>query len=352
MVVSVSDFDSFLKIILSGKLLSIQEVIVPSKSLYRNDDNLFFTRLGLENAPVQLGDFRTVDPVKILFYMPREKILPAEYKVKKRLIVGVRACDLNALAILDTALTKSGFVDPSYQNWRNNSIIISSDCSSFLPNCFCTLLGNNPFPEQLFDLNLSRTDDQYLITTGSPMGEELLNFMKMYVPVCPASQETIEKVRRQRAELIEKQALQIQTLIHSAESNFGGSNDDIFAESSKHCVGCGSCTNICPTCYCLILNDESNHNEFIKFRTYDSCQLHGYARVAGGGTPRPKIEQRFRNRIMCKFSYMKRNFNVLGCTGCGRCMEVCNLGAVYLKLADMFRNRNSEVVSNDLIISQ
>jgi len=71
------------------------------------------------------------------------------------------------------------------------------------------------------------------------------------------------------------------------------------------------------------LNDESVEKEFVKVRSYDSCQLNGYAKVAGGTSPRPKVFQRFRNRYLCKFDYMKSNFGLLGCTGCGRCTETC-----------------------------
>ena len=58
-------------------------------------------------------------------------------------------------------------------------------------------------------------------------------------------------------------------------------------------------------------------------RSFDSCQWNGYARVAGGATPRPKMFERFRNRYLCKFLFMKSNFDLLGCTGCGRCTEAC-----------------------------
>jgi len=96
-----------------------------------------------------------------------------------------------------------------------------------------------------------------------------------------------------------------------------------WGQESRQCVGCGACTNICPTCYCLILNEEGGSDRFVKVRSYDSCQWQGYARVAGGASPRPRMRQRFRNRYLCKFLYMPSNFQTLGCTGCGRCTEAC-----------------------------
>ncbi|MGE5682782.1 MAG: 4Fe-4S dicluster domain-containing protein [Bacillota bacterium] len=340
MLVSVSDFNSFLKKILSEKLLSIQEIIIPSMSKLNGDKSkLFFRLLRDEDIIIDPGDFRTVDPAKILFYLPREILLPADYKIKKRLILGLKACDINALAILDKALTGSGFNDPSYKHWRDNSIIISSDCNSFLPNCYCTFLGGRPFPENGFDLNLSKIDDQYMIESGSPKGDDFLDVLRRHTTLFQPSFYAVNKIRKSRLELINKLNNRIQNDLNiSAEKYAGKSEETLWTESSEKCIGCGCCTNICPSCYCLILNDESTENEFIKVRSYDSCQLNGYARVAGGGTPRPKILQRFRNRIMCKFNYMPDNFNIPGCTGCGRCMDICSLGNDFMLLGKTVLN--------------
>ena len=76
-----------------------------------------------------------------------------------------------------------------------------------------------------------------------------------------------------------------------------------------------------------MVNDETQGaGEFIKLRTWDSCQHTGYARVAGGASPRPRLWQRFRHRYQCKFRFMQENFAVLGCTGCGRCIAACPAG--------------------------
>ena len=104
------------------------------------------------------------------------------------------------------------------------------------------------------------------------------------------------------------------------------------------CIGCGACTHICPTCYCLILNDESKADQFIKQRTFDSCQYNGYARVAGGANPRSTMTKRFRNRYLCKFDYMMHNFEKLGCTGCGRCTQACAGEIDFRKVVHRLQN--------------
>jgi formate hydrogenlyase subunit 6/NADH:ubiquinone oxidoreductase subunit I len=103
-------------------------------------------------------------------------------------------------------------------------------------------------------------------------------------------------------------------------------------DESYNCIGCGACTGICPTCYCLILNDESENGSFKKVKSYDSCQFNGYAKVAGGGTPRPNMVQRFRNRYLCKLDFMKSNFGKFGCIGCGRCSEACSAQIDFMEV--------------------
>jgi ferredoxin len=90
------------------------------------------------------------------------------------------------------------------------------------------------------------------------------------------------------------------------------------------------------------LNDESQKNDFVKVRSYDSCQLHGYARVAGGASPRPKMSERFRNRYLCKFCYMPYNFQILGCSGCGRCIDACPAGIDFRQVVNNIENKSRD----------
>jgi len=90
-----------------------------------------------------------------------------------------------------------------------------------------------------------------------------------------------------------------------------------------NCVQCGSCTANCPTCVCFLLEDTSQGRAFKKMKVWDSCQYPGYARMAAGASPRPRMFDRYGNRLMCKYQYMVQNFGLKGCTGCGRCIAGC-----------------------------
>lgn len=323
MVIKTDDLFVFLKKVKLEKFGGFDQVILPATSPYNNNGQTFFQPL-TDNKNFILDSYRTVDPTKILFYLSREQVFPEKTTNIQRLILGVKSCDLHALFLLDHALINEEFVDPAYRLWRENAILVTSDCCSISEFCHCNLVGGKPYCDSGFDMNLSPVNGNMVITVGSEKGEKLLKLLKSQIHVEKASDNLKSQVEQNRNKIVEKLA--------EHNVNFNRQDDysqmrsvtmEAWHQESQNCVGCGACTHICPTCYCLILNDETKAEKFIKERSYDSCQLNGYARVAGGGSPRPKMEKRFRNRYLCKFDYMQSNFDQIGCTGCGRCSEAC-----------------------------
>jgi len=97
----------------------------------------------------------------------------------------------------------------------------------------------------------------------------------------------------------------------------------MWEEEAKACVECGACTLICPTCHCFLLYDQKDEARMARLRVWDSCMFKGYARVAGGANPRPKLWMRLRNRFDKKFDYFPKVADFYACTGCGRCISAC-----------------------------
>jgi len=324
MLILKRDFNNFL-LQLSDGLGNFDNVIVPQIS--GNNSSFFLKKLKKETGEkINLTSYRSINPVKYFLYPARERVYPAAESFPKNIIIGVKACDLEAIKILDKALLNGNFVEPSYSRLRENTLIISADCEEVSKTCHCSLVGGKPYAEEGFDLNLSSVYDYYKIQIGSEKGKEFFELMEKEIKEKESSPEE-ERLIRDNRKRIENELLDVNKGYTRDKdySKLRNANEESWKEASRNCVGCGACTNICPTCYCLILNDESKYNseKFIKVRSYDSCQWFGYARVAGGGTPRPKVHQRFRNRYLCKFDYMQSNFDQIGCTGCGRCIEAC-----------------------------
>jgi sulfhydrogenase subunit beta (sulfur reductase) len=335
MVLKAEEFSNFL-LHLSENTELYNQVIVPYPS---GTGHFNYSVLNaLKNKTPDFSSFRSITPIKYLFYFPREKVYPVERKYPSRLIAGIKACDLKALEILDTALIKQNFHEPSYLKWRESTTIISSDCSGICSSCSCNLFGGAPYPEKGFDVNLSKLNGEYLLTPGSEKGEKLLSMIRIHTDVREANQNDLNNMYASREEIKEKLKIQNEQYAFPDNPGLRGVPSAGWESESKECVGCGACTNVCPTCYCLILNDESTSHNFTKVRSYDSCQWYGYARVAGGGTPRHKMHDRFRNRYLCKMDYMKENFGVYGCTGCGRCTEAC---AAKIDFRNVLKNQST-----------
>ncbi len=323
MLIKGEDIHAFLLGSVGGEKALFQEIIVPVR-IQDGDSTEFFPARLEPGMDFFLDGYRSIDPLKILLYNIREQVYPFTAKPARRLVAGVKACDLKALGVLDKALVNEDFVDPAYKAWREATTIMTADCTDAAATCHCTLVGGKPYPESGFDINLSRVDDSYEITAGSDKGRELLEKMRETCPGRESDAEVRAAVEKNRRRMVER--LEAQNAAFEAKPEYPRLKKSARAawlKESEECVGCGACTNICPTCYCLILNEEGEGESFIKVRSYDSCQWHGYARVAGGASPRPRMDQRFRNRYLCKFLYMQENFGELGCTGCGRCIEAC-----------------------------
>jgi len=319
MLIPKEHFFQFLKSSVSKEGSGFSEVILP----YKNDDDLFFINYSGQREPA-LNYYRTIDPLRIYFYFPREKVYPIETDNYKRLIVGATACDLRALNLLDKALVKGDFTDPVYNDWRKSTYIISADCEEIADTCHCTLLNGKPYPDNNYDINLSSYEDNFVLQIGSKKGEELLEMLEKTGKTKEESEAVKERIEKNRSSVVEDLREQNKDFNYNEDyTQIRNVDPDKWWEDQEECIGCGACTNICPTCYCMILNDESNQQEFIKVRSQDSCQLHGYSKVAAGDSPRPKMRDRFRNRYLCKFEYMKEDFDELGCVGCGRCIDSC-----------------------------
>ena len=90
-----------------------------------------------------------------------------------------------------------------------------------------------------------------------------------------------------------------------------------------NCVQCGACNASCPTCVCFLLEDFSSRVSFSKAKIWDYCLYQSYAKMASGVSPRSLLWERYANRLLCKYKYMVKNFGIVGCTGCGRCISAC-----------------------------
>ncbi len=295
-------------------------VLAPQKE----NGKLFFQPVTSENiSSIIYDEARSTQPLKSFLLPSLEEVVGKQIEPDKPwLFLGVKACGLAALPILDQAFG-GDLGDPLYEKRREKSIIVSSDCTQPLETCFCTLVGGEPYPTKGFDLNLSKVWDGFVIEVGSLRGRSLLEgHDEVLKEVVKEEAEALERMRDETTKKVEKQSREFKLPDPYHEVVPRNWESEVWKKHSETCVECGACNFVCPTCHCYFLDDVTRER-FVKLRGWDSCQYSGYAVTAGGGTPRPRLYERFRNRYFCKFKYLPENYDAYGCTGCGRCIEAC-----------------------------
>ncbi|OPX34716.1 hypothetical protein B1H10_02955 [candidate division KSB1 bacterium 4484_188] len=305
------------------------------------DENYQFQYIPInswEETFFAISPIRTAQPLKSFFYQPVQKV--AEYPktngteddFQPLAIIGPKACDLQALKIIDKVYAEGEYPDTNYVRARKNHIIISTDCLNAGKYCFCTLMNYQPYPESDFDLNLSQIDDRFLIEVGSEKGQEILDtFFKGTRKAPDSLVKAREKLRKKVTEQVKKQNENFHYYQSHQNAIERHLDSEIWADLGKTCVECGICTQICPTCHCFLLYDLPREDRYERIRVWDSCFFAGYSRMAGGLTPRLKLADRFKNRFYHKFDSYVTNFGVEACTGCGRCIEGC-MGNIDLRV--------------------
>jgi len=234
-----------------------------------------------------------------------------------RLMLGLRACDARAIKVLDCVYLEGEFADPYYAARRKGMALVGFVCSDTRWSCFCTSVGD-PL-EWLKDVDAVLTDigDSYVITANTPAGESLLSDMSDMSD--PSDQQMNLKV----AAWDKLASLPKRPFAEKLTKDFLAWDDPIWDTYARKCIGCGVCSYLCPSCSCFDIQDERVGGQVERFRCRDTCQSCYFTLMGAGHNPRPEKKMRMRQRLSHKFKYQPEQFGIVGCTGCGRCVELC-----------------------------
>lgn len=286
------------------------------------------------------GEVKTADQLKLdfgqTFYSPKkyfhppvqtlitfqdrqivEKAGEADESINPRIIFGIRPCDMNALTNLDQVFGEA-YPDPYYQRQRKNTLIVALNCNQPCKNGFCTSFNTGPAAEKGYDLALTDLGDTYLVEVGSEAGQALAAGL---TPATEADQtaakQVIDSCRQSMTRRIEVENLG--DFMHQRVDH------PHWQELKEKCLACGSCTNVCPTCFCFAVQDQTDLTlqNGVRERVWDSCQYYKFSRVALDHVFRPDRAARIKQRLFHKFAYYEQQFDVVGCVGCGRCVSTC-----------------------------
>jgi len=240
--------------------------------------------------------------------------------------LGVRACELHAIAVQDCVFLEGPYVDPVYQARRENALIIAVNCTYATQTCFCTTMGTGPRVQKGYDLALTELlgpdRHEFLVEVSSVRGQEILS----EVPTRNATSEDWA-----RAQMAIQQAEAAIAPVPGMESFKTFMKDKYdhphWDEIAARCLSCGNCTMVCPTCFCVTVEDftDLTGQTAERVRRWDSCFSLEFSYIHGGNL-RQSVKSRYRQWLMHKLVTWWDQFQMSGCVGCGRCITWCPVG--------------------------
>ncbi|MGD9896820.1 MAG: 4Fe-4S dicluster domain-containing protein [Candidatus Methylacidiphilaceae bacterium] len=240
--------------------------------------------------------------------------------------LGVRACELHALAIQDRVFLGGSHRDRSYAERRKENFVVALQCGEPAGTCFCVSMETGPKVVSGFDLALTELlgagSHRFLVEVGSGSGEEIL----AAIPHWPASdgdrraaEERLAHAASRMGRTLDTRGLRELLQDHPEHPRW--------EEVATRCLSCANCTMVCPTCFCSTVED---HTELTgegaeRTRLWDSCFTLDFSYLHGGSV-RKEIRSRYRQWMTHKLSTWFDQFGSSGCVGCGRCITWCPVG--------------------------
>jgi ferredoxin len=241
---------------------------------------------------------------------------------RETFLFGVRPCDARAMPALDKVFLDGQQNDPYYASARRKLTVIAMACTRPTSSCFCTSVGGGPGDGAGADVLALELDADLLLRALTPKGEELLSSVADML--CEAGASCVKEAE-DRIRAAEEQIAPVK--VEGSARRLGDAYDSpVWANVSRKCLGCGTCSFLCPTCHCFDITDEVRGGTGWRVRTWDCCAYPLFTLHGSGHNPRPTPKERWRQRIMHKFRYAIESFDRLFCVGCGRCIRSCPVG--------------------------
>ncbi|MCB1505296.1 MAG: 4Fe-4S dicluster domain-containing protein [Hyphomicrobiaceae bacterium] len=240
--------------------------------------------------------------------------------------LGVRSCELAAIATQDRVLMAGAYGDPHYAARRNGAFIVAVNCGRAAETCFCTSMGTGPRAHGGYDLALTEIvtgeNAAFLVEAGSERGQSLIEGLSSREANDGDVEAAVQVAARAASQI--KREIDREGLSELVKAKHDHPRwDDVAAR----CLNCANCTMVCPTCFCTTVEDVSELQSAATARVqrWESCFTTDFSYIHGGAV-RSSPVSRYRQWLTHKLGTWHDQFGQSGCTGCGRCITWCPVG--------------------------
>jgi len=240
--------------------------------------------------------------------------------------VGVRSCELHAIAIQDEVMTGGAYPDPFYAARREGAFLVAVNCTVAGGTCFCVSMETGPKAESGFDLALTEVIEEgegarhyFVCEAGTERGAELLAELPRSdagAGELAAAEAGVAGAAASQGRVMETEGIK--------ELLYANYEHPRWDEVSERCLTCGNCTMVCPTCFCTTVEDSGDlaGESAERTRRWDSCFTMDFSYIHGGSV-RSSARSRYRQWMTHKLATWIDQFGTSGCVGCGRCITWC-----------------------------
>ncbi len=353
-----------------------EDLILPVRTAGQTDFGLWE-----ETSEADLTALKTVKSGKDAFFPQSETLYtcvkdgkkltvePETLRERPFVVFGMKACDVRGIEVLDRVFLTEP-VDSFYEARRAHGTIVAMACHEPEESCFCKVYGidcaepsrkgakrlsndggelqpregehfsyDNPSIHAGADVSVWAAGDFLFWQPETEKGRVLTDALKDLLSDADAADEkAVEEEKTAIREIVEK----LPYMHLSLEGWDGNATDEkfnspIWETLYKPCLGCGTCTFVCPTCQCYDIKDYDTGHGVQRYRCWDSCMYSDFTMMAAGNN-RTSQMQRFRQRFMHKLVYFPaNNEGMYSCVGCGRCVEKCPEGLNIVKVVKAFQ---------------
>lgn len=272
-------------------------------------------------ATAEHGDASGVEAAQDAAVTARELVsVEAVDDAPPQVIFGLRPCDARGFAQMDNVFGGYGGFnfDPFYNAKREATTLVAVTCKTPRSTCFCTSVGGSPAGTDGVDALATQVDGGLTLEALTPKGEALLGFTGL--TDASSEQGGAAGTVKETAVSHVDSAFDLAGVADNLRANI---EDAAWHDLAMRCISCGTCTYVCPNCYCFNISDEMVETSGERIRTWDNCFNPSYTLETSGHNPREVKSNRFRNRFSHKFWYYPDKYDSLLCSGCGRCVTHC-----------------------------